>query len=157
MRGVTSLRVASALGLFGLLVLACNNPSGSQAAASASASAVAAPSASLPPSRSAPSAALTARPNGSPSSSSPAAAASFPAELTTPVPNAIPALKEAVAAFTHQIAEYGGHLGVAILDVGSGELLAAQNDHRPLNPASTAKLFTAATALAVLRGNYRFE
>jgi len=73
------------------------------------------------------------------------------------VPNAVPALKDAVTALTHQIAEYGGHLGVAILDVGSGELLAAQNDHRPLNPASTAKLFTAAAALSVLHGSYRFE
>ena len=39
----------------------------------------------------------------------------------------------------------------------SGDLLAAQNDRRPLNPASNAKLFTAATALATLKGNYRFE
>ncbi|MET0591123.1 MAG: D-alanyl-D-alanine carboxypeptidase/D-alanyl-D-alanine-endopeptidase [Polyangiaceae bacterium] len=85
------------------------------------------------------------------------AAPSFSGEVTTPVPNAVPALKDAVAAFTHQIAEYGGHLGVAILDVGTGDLLAAQNDRRPLNPASTAKLFTAATALSVLHGSYRFE
>jgi D-alanyl-D-alanine carboxypeptidase/D-alanyl-D-alanine-endopeptidase (penicillin-binding protein 4) len=156
---MTSLGVVPAWGVFGLLVLACacNNPSGSAPAASASASVAAAPSASVPTSRAAASAASAARPNGSIPSSAPPSAVSLPAELTTPVPNAVPALKDAVTALTHQIAEYGGHLGVAILDVGSGELLAAQNDHRPLNPASTAKLFTAAAALSVLHGSYRFE
>src|SRR5206468_3334584 len=57
----------------------------------------------------------------------------------------------------HKITEYGGHLGIAVLDVQSGELLAAQNDRRPLNPASNAKLFTAAAALAQLHANYRYE
>jgi D-alanyl-D-alanine carboxypeptidase/D-alanyl-D-alanine-endopeptidase (penicillin-binding protein 4) len=164
MRGVTLVGVAPALGLFGLFGLfglACSKPSDSTAAASGSASAALAPSslpaASLSASRLATGTASASRPNGSTPSATPAPAVSFPAELTTPIPNAVPALKEAVTSFTHQIAEYGGHLGVAILDVGSGELLAAQNDHRPLNPASTAKLFTAAAALSVLRGSYRFE
>jgi D-alanyl-D-alanine carboxypeptidase/D-alanyl-D-alanine-endopeptidase (penicillin-binding protein 4) len=66
-------------------------------------------------------------------------------------------LKEAVTALTRKISDYGGHLGVAILDIQSGELLAAQNDRRPLNPASNAKLFTAAVALAQLHGTYHFE
>ena len=78
-------------------------------------------------------------------------------ELTSPVPNGPLVLREAVSSLTRKIAEYGGQLGVAILDVQSGELLAAQNDRRPLNPASNAKLFTAAAALATLHGNYRFE
>jgi D-alanyl-D-alanine carboxypeptidase/D-alanyl-D-alanine-endopeptidase (penicillin-binding protein 4) len=78
-------------------------------------------------------------------------------ELTSPVPNSPLALREAVSSLTRKIAEYGGQVGVAVVDVHSGDLLAAQNDRRPLNPASNAKLFTAATALATLKGNYRFE
>jgi len=160
MRGVISFGVARASALGGLLALACNSSSGSTAATSASASAAAAlsaPPAALSTARGATGNASAPHPNGAAPAAVAAPASSLPAELTTPIPNPVPALKEAVTAFTHQIAEYGGHLGVAILDIGSGELLAAQNDHRPLNPASTAKLFTAATALSVLRGGYRFE
>lgn len=62
-----------------------------------------------------------------------------------------------MARLARKITEFGGHLGVAVLDVQSGELLAAQNDRRPLNPASNAKLFTAAAALSQLHGGYRFE
>jgi D-alanyl-D-alanine carboxypeptidase/D-alanyl-D-alanine-endopeptidase (penicillin-binding protein 4) len=165
MRGVTWMSVAPALGLFGLLALACKGGGESAAAApgsaSASGSAGALPSASAASARLAGALPSAARSNGNGNgplpTAAPSAPLSLPAELTTPLPNAVPALKEAVTAFTHQISEYGGHLGVAILDTGTGELLAAQNDHRPLNPASTAKLFTAATALSVLHGSYRFE
>jgi len=66
-------------------------------------------------------------------------------------------LRDAVAALATKIAQFGGQLGVAVVDVASGELLAAHDDRRPRNPASNAKLFTAAAALAVLHGNYRFE
>jgi len=157
--------VAPALGLLGMLALACKGGGESAAAppgsASAAASVGALPSASAPSARLAGALPSATRSNGNGNGplplAAPSAPVSLPAELTTPLPNAVPALKEAVTAFTHQIAEYGGHLGVAILDTGTGELLAAQNDHRPLNPASTAKLFTAATALSVLHGSYRFE
>jgi serine-type D-Ala-D-Ala carboxypeptidase/endopeptidase (penicillin-binding protein 4) len=141
-------------GVFAILVLGCSRHSDGGADAAPSASLALPTSASATIARVP--AASSARPNGS-SAAVATAAASFSPELTTPVPNAVPLLKEAVSAFTRQIAQYGGHLGVAILDVGSGELLAAQNDHRPMNPASTAKLYTAATALSVLHGSYRFE
>ena len=161
MRGVILFGAARASAFSLLFAVACNGPSGSTAATSGSASATAAasapPAASLSSSRAALGLASAPRTNGTIPAPSTAPASSLPAELTTPIPNPVPALKEAVTAFTHQIAEYGGHLGVAILEVGSGELLAAQNDHRPLNPASTAKLYTAAAALSVLRGSYRFE
>jgi serine-type D-Ala-D-Ala carboxypeptidase/endopeptidase (penicillin-binding protein 4) len=84
------------------------------------------------------------------------AAPAASADLTSTVGKPVAALTEAVAALTRAIAGYGGHLGVAVMDVDSGELVAAQNDRRPLNPASNAKLFTAATALALLHGNYHF-
>src|SRR5882724_4583958 len=125
------------------VLLGCNAPGGSPSeAGSATASAV--PQASAPTAAPVPVPPIVAPPTPS-------------GDLTTPVATSPPALKEAVAALTHKISDYGGHLGVAILDVQSGDLLAAQNDRRPLNPASNAKLFTAATALSQLHGNYRFE
>jgi serine-type D-Ala-D-Ala carboxypeptidase/endopeptidase (penicillin-binding protein 4) len=51
----------------------------------------------------------------------------------------------------------GASVGIAILDVDSGRLLAAVNEHLSLNPASNAKLYTAAAALATLHGNHRYE
>jgi D-alanyl-D-alanine carboxypeptidase/D-alanyl-D-alanine-endopeptidase (penicillin-binding protein 4) len=141
----------AALGAFGLsiaAVLGCNGSSagggaGAAASSSASATSTASPSvASAQVPASPPSALAAPAPTG---------------DLTSPVASSPPALKEAVAALTHKISEYGGHLGVAVLDVQTGELLAAQNDRRPLNPASNAKLFTAAAALSQLHGNYRFE
>jgi D-alanyl-D-alanine carboxypeptidase/D-alanyl-D-alanine-endopeptidase (penicillin-binding protein 4) len=51
----------------------------------------------------------------------------------------------------------GAAVGIAVLDVDSGRLLAAVNEHLALNPASNAKLYTAAAALATLRGEHRYE
>jgi D-alanyl-D-alanine carboxypeptidase/D-alanyl-D-alanine-endopeptidase (penicillin-binding protein 4) len=51
----------------------------------------------------------------------------------------------------------GSSIGIAILDVDSGRLLAAVNEHLALNPASNAKLYTAAAALAILHGDHRYE
>jgi D-alanyl-D-alanine carboxypeptidase/D-alanyl-D-alanine-endopeptidase (penicillin-binding protein 4) len=50
-----------------------------------------------------------------------------------------------------------GSVAIAILDVDSGRLLAAVNEHMALNPASNAKLYTAGAALAMLHGNHRYE
>ena len=55
-------------------------------------------------------------------------------------------------AMTHDQVFATAQVGVAILDVDSGHLLAASNEHLPLNPASNAKVFTAAAALATHRG-----
>ena len=48
-------------------------------------------------------------------------------------------------------------IAVAILDVDSGHYLAVLGEHQLMNPASNAKLYTAATALATLHGDHRFE
>ncbi|MBP9113694.1 MAG: D-alanyl-D-alanine carboxypeptidase/D-alanyl-D-alanine-endopeptidase, partial [Polyangiaceae bacterium] len=48
-------------------------------------------------------------------------------------------------------------IGVAVMDTVTGHLLAAANEHKMMNPASNAKLFTAAAALALLRGEHKFE
>src|SRR5262249_41453973 len=92
-----------------------------------------------------------------PSSAPTASTVDLKGDLTSPLGSAVPSLKEAVSSLTHTIGEYGGQLGVAILDVQTGELLAAQTDRRPMNPASNAKLFTAAAALSLLHGNFRYE
>ena len=47
--------------------------------------------------------------------------------------------------------------GLRVVSVESGEVLYAKNAEKLHHPASTTKLFTAATALAKLGPNYRFE
>lgn len=51
----------------------------------------------------------------------------------------------------------GAQVGIAVLDVETGRLLAAVNEHLALNPASNAKLYTAGAALAILHGEHRYE
>jgi D-alanyl-D-alanine carboxypeptidase/D-alanyl-D-alanine-endopeptidase (penicillin-binding protein 4) len=70
---------------------------------------------------------------------------------------AAPELEAAVRAIAGDRALSGASVGVAILDLYSGRLLAAVNEHLSLNPASNAKLFTAAAALATLHGEHRYE
>ena len=48
-------------------------------------------------------------------------------------------------------------VSVAVLDIATGKLLGAVNEHKALNPASNAKLYTAAAALAILHGDHRYE
>lgn len=76
---------------------------------------------------------------------------------TSEVPNAVPSLADAISELRRTIAGYGGQLGVAILDIESGKLLGAHHDRVALNPASNAKVLTAAAALAKLDGSYRFQ
>jgi serine-type D-Ala-D-Ala carboxypeptidase/endopeptidase (penicillin-binding protein 4) len=66
------------------------------------------------------------------------------------------AIKKAVAKAARQADKMGGVIGIAVVDIESGELLAAHKEHEPLNPASNAKVFTAATALATLRPTHRY-
>lgn len=67
-----------------------------------------------------------------------------------------PALRTATEKLVDSIKDIGGTVGVAIVDVGTGELLAAHGEHKALNPASNAKLLTAAAALAVLGPNHKY-
>lgn len=87
----------------------------------------------------------------------PASSAVSALSSTSPAPKAVPALVDAVAELKKTIAGYGGRVGVVILDVDSGDLLAAHDDLVPLNPASNAKVLTAAAALSNLHGGYRFQ
>jgi serine-type D-Ala-D-Ala carboxypeptidase/endopeptidase (penicillin-binding protein 4) len=65
-------------------------------------------------------------------------------------------LRSAVDKLVNDIKAINGTVGVAIVDVGTGELLAAHGEHRALNPASNAKLLTAAAALFVLGPNHKY-
>src|SRR4051794_36980365 len=81
------------------LSLGCNAPAGPATdSAAAPASATALPTTQL------------VAPSPASAASAPMAA---PSELTSPIAASAPALKEAVAALTRSIADYGGHLGVA--------------------------------------------
>lgn len=66
-------------------------------------------------------------------------------------------LDGAVRALTGDHAWKDAEVSVAILDVASGKMLASYNEHKALNPASNAKLYTAAAALAILHGEHRYE
>lgn len=66
-------------------------------------------------------------------------------------------LEAAVRAVSGDRAFKDASIGIAILDIDSGHYLAISNEHTPLNPASNAKLYTAAVALATLHADHRFE
>jgi serine-type D-Ala-D-Ala carboxypeptidase/endopeptidase (penicillin-binding protein 4) len=69
---------------------------------------------------------------------------------------AAPALPHALQRLVEEVKRWGGTVGVAVLDVGSGQMLAEQRAHASFNPASNAKLATAAAALAILGPQRRF-
>jgi D-alanyl-D-alanine carboxypeptidase/D-alanyl-D-alanine-endopeptidase (penicillin-binding protein 4) len=68
-----------------------------------------------------------------------------------------PEMDPLVHALARERALAGASLGIAVLDVDSGRVVAAVNEHAPLNPASNAKIFTAGAALATLHGEFRYE
>ena len=72
-------------------------------------------------------------------------------------PSTVPELQAAARAIASDRALEGASVGIAVVDVASGRLLAAVNEHMALNPASNAKLYTAGAALAILRGEHRYE
>jgi D-alanyl-D-alanine carboxypeptidase/D-alanyl-D-alanine-endopeptidase (penicillin-binding protein 4) len=51
----------------------------------------------------------------------------------------------------------GAKIGIAVADVESGKTLYAKNDGERFNPASNVKLFTTASALALLGPEYRWK
>ena len=48
------------------------------------------------------------------------------------------------------------HVGVDVIDVATGAVLATENEHRVANPASNTKVLTAAVALDRMGGDYHF-
>lgn len=94
--------------------------------------------------------------SAAPETSGKSAPARGPAPATTPHDH-VPELEAAVRAIANDHTFEGAEVGIAVLDVDTGHFLATANEHTPLNPASNAKVFTAATALALLHGDHRYE
>jgi D-alanyl-D-alanine carboxypeptidase/D-alanyl-D-alanine-endopeptidase (penicillin-binding protein 4) len=142
------------VGLLALSALggACHREDPSSSAPSPSASAAVAPRGSAVPASS------FTGPLGANAAAPPAgSSARPPGETTSPVRKPVAPVVEAAAALAKTIRGYHGRLGFAMVDIESGELIAAIDDRAPLNPASNTKLFTAAAALSILHPSHRFE
>ncbi|HVJ92371.1 MAG TPA: D-alanyl-D-alanine carboxypeptidase/D-alanyl-D-alanine-endopeptidase [Labilithrix sp.] len=68
-----------------------------------------------------------------------------------------PELAAAVRAIVHDRALKDAQIGVVIMDVETGNIVASSGEHLVLNPASNAKLYTAAAALAMLKATHRYQ
>jgi len=65
-------------------------------------------------------------------------------------------IDDAIQRLAAEVQRLGGTVGVQVLDVSTGRPIAALDEHRAFNPASNAKLVTAAAALRVLGEQHRF-
>jgi D-alanyl-D-alanine carboxypeptidase/D-alanyl-D-alanine-endopeptidase (penicillin-binding protein 4) len=68
-----------------------------------------------------------------------------------------PELEAAVRALVHDRTLKDAQIGVVVMDCETGNVLAQSGEHTVLNPASNAKLYTAAAALAILHGSHRYQ
>ena len=66
------------------------------------------------------------------------------------------AIDAAMKKLTADVKGWGGTLGVSVIDVSTGAAIASSSEHAPLNPASNAKLATAAAAIRLLGPQHRF-
>jgi D-alanyl-D-alanine carboxypeptidase/D-alanyl-D-alanine-endopeptidase (penicillin-binding protein 4) len=80
-----------------------------------------------------------------------------PAPMAPTANDHAPDVEAAVLAITRETMFKEAAIGIALLDVDSGHYLAAYHEHEALNPASNAKLVTAACALQMLHADHRFE
>jgi D-alanyl-D-alanine carboxypeptidase/D-alanyl-D-alanine-endopeptidase (penicillin-binding protein 4) len=71
--------------------------------------------------------------------------------------SAAPELEGAVRSLVNDRSLKDAQVGVVILDCDTGGVLAQAGEHVVLNPASNAKLYTAAAALAILHGSHRYQ
>jgi serine-type D-Ala-D-Ala carboxypeptidase/endopeptidase (penicillin-binding protein 4) len=83
-----------------------------------------------------------------------AASAIAHSEVTT---SKAPELEAAVRALVRDRALKDVRIGVVLMEADSGTVLAQAGEHTVLNPASNAKLYTAAAALAMLKGTHRYS
>jgi D-alanyl-D-alanine carboxypeptidase/D-alanyl-D-alanine-endopeptidase (penicillin-binding protein 4) len=68
-----------------------------------------------------------------------------------------PELEAAVRALVNDRSLKDAQIGVVLLDCDTGAVLAQAGEHVVVNPASNAKLYTAAAALAILHGSHRYQ
>jgi serine-type D-Ala-D-Ala carboxypeptidase/endopeptidase (penicillin-binding protein 4) len=70
---------------------------------------------------------------------------------------AAPELQAAVRSLVNDRSLKDALISVVIMDCESGSVLAQSGEHVLVNPASNAKLYTAAAALAILHGSHRYQ
>ncbi|MBX3260903.1 MAG: D-alanyl-D-alanine carboxypeptidase/D-alanyl-D-alanine-endopeptidase [Labilithrix sp.] len=80
-----------------------------------------------------------------------------PASATGNDEGRAPELEAAVRALVNDRALKDAQIGVVVMDADDGHILAQSGEHLVLNPASNAKLYTAAGALALLKGTHRYQ
>ncbi|MDB4944575.1 MAG: D-alanyl-D-alanine carboxypeptidase [Labilithrix sp.] len=68
-----------------------------------------------------------------------------------------PELEAAVRSLVGGASFRDAAVSVVLMDVDSGAVLAQAGEHTLVNPASNAKLYTAAAALAILHGSHRYQ
>lgn len=68
-----------------------------------------------------------------------------------------PEIEAAVRALVRDHALKDAQIGVVVMDAETGSILAQSGEHTVLNPASNAKLYTAAASLALLKGAHRYQ
>ncbi|HVH42038.1 MAG TPA: D-alanyl-D-alanine carboxypeptidase/D-alanyl-D-alanine-endopeptidase [Labilithrix sp.] len=68
-----------------------------------------------------------------------------------------PEIEAAVRALVHDRALKDAQIGVVVMDAENGNILAQAGEHTVLNPASNAKLYTAAASLAMLKGSHKYQ
>lgn len=89
---------------------------------------------------------------------SPAARSAGTAAAPAAAPAAkAPELEAAVRALVHDRSLKDAQIGVVVMDAENGAILAQSGEHTVLNPASNAKIYTAAAALSMLHGAHRFQ
>ncbi len=69
----------------------------------------------------------------------------------------VPELVTVVRAMARDKSIRDAEVGVEVMEIDSGTVWAAYGEHTPLNPASNAKVFTAAASLALLHGSFRYQ
>ena len=78
-------------------------------------------------------------------------------ELPTTSVNPLEKLQADIDAVLQDTLFTSASIGIKVVAVETGEVIYGKNTHKLHHPASTTKLFTAATALAKLGANYQFE
>lgn len=76
---------------------------------------------------------------------------------TTEVVNPLDQLRSDIDEGLQSVLFRTASIGIKVVSVGTGEVIYAKNTHKLHHPASTTKLFTAATALAKLGLDFQFE
>jgi len=69
----------------------------------------------------------------------------------------VPELEAAVRSLANDRSLKDALVSVVVIDCESGAVLAQSGEHVLVNPASNAKLYTAAAALAILHGSHRYQ